>query len=585
MPQVPTYDAFRVQIQPGQAQINSPSAGQIAAEQEARLGQGLMAAGDAVSRVTLDMLQEVNRTRVDDAMNQLVAARTKLQAQASMLQGRNALERPGGQALPDEFGTQLDELARGIGTDLGNDRQRLIFQQQAAQVGQQFRGALTSHMVEQQKTFQRETFDSTLKVAADQGALLWRDPSARAQAADVINRTVGQMASTNGWDKATTEAHLVAALSPMHVGVIHAMIASGDGAAAQKYLSENSASLTLQARAQMLEATKSAGMAEQAQRLGATLAGQFDYLHTADAVKMLDAMDVPAELRSLARHDLMQRHAIAQSDADKANAMLVGKLDEMVQRGMPLAKIMTTPEFAQVRDKGTVMKLVQQRQEHQMNLALAAENRDFTRVQRLRAEQEYQGLQAMMPFTDPEVLTSMSREQVAGLVLQLGPHNTDRLLQKWDSFKASPGAAREARIDQDQFNTIADSMGLRPFEKGKSESDARALVVAKDRVETAIALWNQAHPKQEMPRDEKAKLMRSMLTEQVTVKGWLWDSKTDLLRVPESDMSKVAVPDADRQAIIARARQQAGDPKLTPADDVIARAYLARKLRDKALAR
>ena len=176
----------------------------------------------------------------------------------------------------------------------------------------------------------------------------------------------------------------------------------------------------------------------------------------------------------------------------------------------------------------------------------------------------------------------MTRPQVQALALELGPHNTQALLNKFDSFEKHPEKLREAKMDADQFNTIADSLGLHPF-KATSESDKRTLGVAKERVEAGINAWQIANGNKEMPREEKEKLMRRLIATQITVGGW-WNSKENILQVPESDIKKLVVPDVDRDQIITRLKQVKGQD-YTPTPEEIGRAYQQKTQREAALGR
>ena len=110
------------------------------------------------------------------------------------------------------------------------------------------------------------------------------------------------------------------------------------------------------------------------------------------------------------------------------------------------------------------------------------------------------------------------------------------------------------------------------------------LAVAKDRTEAGIAVWQQAHPKEQMPREAKAQLMRAMLAEQLQTKGWLWGTNpTNALQIPEKDIADIVVPDADAALITDALRRASGNPKYTPSKADIGRLYLTRKQRDAAL--
>lgn len=582
MPRVPTYDNLQTQVSGmPNAQIAMPSgpmAGSIAAEQAGQLGKNLTAAGGEMAKIQIKAQEEANQVRVDDATNQLVQARTAMQIEALGTTGRNALERPDGQSLQGEYGDKLKKISADISAKLGNSAQQQSFAHTSGQLANQMNGTLGTHVLQQQKQFQSDTIDATISQASNQAVLLHGDPTMLAQSQAAIDSALAKKAALNGWDatkdQALIETARSKAMSPMIGGVILAKLKGNQPEQAEEYYKQNSANLTLQARANMMDAIQTGLAASKAQSVGAELAGQFDYTQTAAAQKAIDKMDVPPSQKVAIRGELEHRHAVQKGDADQSNANAIGKIDEMVQTGMSLSAIQMTPEYASARDKGTVMKLVRERTEHAVSLAAATESRDWTRVQRLRSEQSYQTQGKMYAYSDPTVLSSMTRPQVAALQLELGNENTKHLLEKFDSFARSSVKLKEAKMDNDQFNTLADGMGLSPF-KANTEDKKRVLAGAKDKVEAAIGAW-QVENRGEMPREEKGKLMARMIATEIKTTAW-FNNKTNLLQLPPDQVKNVKVPSLDRGQIIDKARRETGRTDYTPTDAEIAQAYLKAK--------
>lgn len=214
MPRIPTYDNFQVApntvpqnrfqgVQPNAQSIETPD---IAGKQAQQTGQAMQQFGGAIGRIAQEMQQKADMGRVDDGMNQLVKARTDLAAEALQFNGRNALERPNGKSLADEYSEKLKTLAGEIDASLGNDNQRQAFRQQAAQVGQQLYGTLTSHMVSQQKVYRADTQKATLELAIDQAARLGQDEEIFTQSLGAIRATVFDQVMENGGNEQIAEA-------------------------------------------------------------------------------------------------------------------------------------------------------------------------------------------------------------------------------------------------------------------------------------------------------------------------------------------------------------------------------------------
>lgn len=253
MPIVPRYDQF--QATPNtlpQARFDAPPMADTAGRQAQETGRALLSAGGQLGQIALDMQREANKVLVDDALNQAVRARTAAQVEALQLQGRNALERPDGKALPDEYDEKLQQQLDAIEAGLGNDAQKAEFRQQAAQIKRQLYGALSTHILQEQKTVRRETWAATIDTAVNQAHLLWGDETMRRQSYDAIHATVDEMAADQGWDAKIREAKLAEALSPMHAGVIQGMVDADRADLARTYYDEHTPTMSVAVRARAM---------------------------------------------------------------------------------------------------------------------------------------------------------------------------------------------------------------------------------------------------------------------------------------------------------------------------------------------
>lgn len=253
MPIVPRYDQF--QATPNtlpQARFDAPPMADTAGRQAQETGRALLSAGGQLGQIALDMQRKANKVLVDDALNQAVRARTAAQVEALQLQGRNALERPDGKALPDEYDEKLQQQLDAIEAGLGNDAQKAEFRQQAAQIKRQLYGALSTHILQEQKTVRRETWAATIDTAVNQAHLLWGDETMRRQSYDAIHATVDEMAADQGWDAKIREAKLAEALSPMHAGVIQGMVDADRADLARTYYDEHTPTMSVAVRARAM---------------------------------------------------------------------------------------------------------------------------------------------------------------------------------------------------------------------------------------------------------------------------------------------------------------------------------------------
>lgn len=249
MATVPTYGGRQValssdsnaQFTPGPA-INDSNA------QLLRGAQALGQTGSQLSQIGVDMMQQVNQVRVDDAMNktrkQILDDTYNPQTGYTNLKGDAALTRPNGQSLSQEYGsklqTKIDELSLG----LGNDAQRMAYKRQADQLMTQYQGNIEQHTLKEYRDFSLSTQDGALTIAKNQAQLAWNNP-------DQINESVGsakaavyRMGSLQGWSGNETTAKMLTATSAIHSGVIEAALENGNPDYAFGYMEKNKAEMT-----------------------------------------------------------------------------------------------------------------------------------------------------------------------------------------------------------------------------------------------------------------------------------------------------------------------------------------------------
>ena len=205
MPRVPTYDNFQVNQntlpQVRLAMPDAPTMPDVAGQQAQQMGQAMQQTGGKLAQIALAMQTEANRAREADAMNRLIKADTDLSAEASQFRGRNALERPGGKPLPEEYTEKLQSTIDEINNSLGNDAQKAAFKQQAAQVSAQFYRRVTGHFVEQQKVFAEESTKGRLGVALERIGALPDNEEAFAQSLGAVRASVDELTALRGGDQ------------------------------------------------------------------------------------------------------------------------------------------------------------------------------------------------------------------------------------------------------------------------------------------------------------------------------------------------------------------------------------------------
>jgi len=183
MPRVPTYDEFRAQPSgPSNATFataSGPTAGAIQADQAQQFGQAASRAGDAAMRIATDIQEQANQVRVIDAVNRAKERMFDLQygqgGGYANLKGNDALQRPDGKALPDEYLGKFKEATDSIAQELGNDAQRNAFMRVSGDMAAQLYGHAEAHVAQEFRTYQGSVYDGASANAQRQIALNYAD--------------------------------------------------------------------------------------------------------------------------------------------------------------------------------------------------------------------------------------------------------------------------------------------------------------------------------------------------------------------------------------------------------------------------
>lgn len=168
---VPDYGGFQVQSTGGSGaqHFSMPESQNIAGRQVQEQGQAIQRAAETGGRIVMDMQEEANHLRVIRASNEAKEHMFNLlydkDTGALNQKGWNALNRPDGKDLTAEYSERFDQMAGQISDGLGNDRQRMLFRQQADSMRTQLIGDTERHLSNEFKTFQVSEFDGTIATA------------------------------------------------------------------------------------------------------------------------------------------------------------------------------------------------------------------------------------------------------------------------------------------------------------------------------------------------------------------------------------------------------------------------------------
>ena len=235
MPRVPTYDNLTVTPNTTpQNYFHTPDVHpELVGKQSEQMGQAMMSAGEGIGKIAIDMAQEANQLRVDDATNQLREAALRLKfgqtpgqapqpgqtAGYTQLKGGDALTRPDGISLSDEYGNKLQDHISQIADSLGNDAQKATFNRFAGGYLAGFRADVSSHEISEFKDYSLSVSEGVQKTAINDIALNYNNPAAIQDAVGRIQAETYRQAKVLGksaeWQEAsarslTSNAHKIA---------------------------------------------------------------------------------------------------------------------------------------------------------------------------------------------------------------------------------------------------------------------------------------------------------------------------------------------------------------------------------------
>lgn len=572
-----------------QAAFEAPRGLNAAPSQAMMIGQAEQQAAQGLSKIQLDINAQVDEAKVNDAMTQATEARLRYTTSPETgyvhLHGANALERPDKKPLDEEYGEKLKADVDKISNGLGNDTQRRSFKVLSDRLRLQFKTGIDEHIAKEFGTYRLDVQNGAIGVSQAGMGLDYGDPAALAGYENTIRKAIAEKGSINGWDANEIKAAEREALSPGHAAAVLSMLQAGRTQYASEYLKQKQDQLTPAARLDLIakvdtvDGAVRGDAAADAAWLEAGPKGPNDAVRVFEMEKLVrDKTGSEPKIRDAALAGIRQRAQAFNAQQSETNAANVNTVFGLIDSGTPIARVQASPAWLALPEakRHEVTKSLE-------SDAYTREARGAAREQRALAQmQREQGLlllkngDAYLRYSDPETLSSMTRAQVEALRPTFGLEATQHLLTKFESMQKGSGKL-EAKIDTEDFNHIADQLGLRPFDATKSEDQKRQLGELKFRVEQLIDVAQTAK-NGPLTRDEKGVLMRQEMARKVTVDRWILpDVSVPVIQLNRADAANVKVPPAERERIVEdmRVRYQKTQRKdLEPTEENIRAWYL-----------
>lgn len=241
MPTVPTYDT--PQVSPNtvpQTAFDAPTVQPTAAQQVIDTGRAMSAAGQGVGRIALDLQQQANELRVTDALNQAKEQTIKLTFDKDTgytnLKGINALQRPDGKSLEQEYSEQLEKQLSALSQGLGNEAQRAMFKQNADAIASNFRSGIVKHEADQFNEYSMSVSEGVQSTALREIGLNWSNPEVIDKAVQRIKAETYRQAQLLGKSAEWQDARTRELTSKAHLTAMSAALDKGDPLFADSYL-------------------------------------------------------------------------------------------------------------------------------------------------------------------------------------------------------------------------------------------------------------------------------------------------------------------------------------------------------------
>lgn len=229
--------------------VQAPEVQNAGPEQLVNAGRAITNAGALGAQIFEAELQEQNKARVTEAMTALTKyrnERTYGEDGWTKAKGRNALERPDGKTLMQEYGEDLEKEIEALAMGLGNDAQRKVFRDAATNMSLQYSQKLQEHVAAEGENYKRETYAGM----ADEGSMqlaMATTPDEVIEATGMIRSAAGEIFKLNGTPEEAQGEVLRQLLTPGHTAQLSRMMSEEDVDGAEQYLNEHRDDMTPEA--------------------------------------------------------------------------------------------------------------------------------------------------------------------------------------------------------------------------------------------------------------------------------------------------------------------------------------------------
>jgi hypothetical protein len=541
MPRLPTAENLGATPAPSvrrgvsQLQIDVPRLGYEGRALE-EVGRAMNGASDVLYKVAEKERQRIDTIKAEEAFNTYSKKLMDMEQEYSGVKGGDVLKKDLYKGYEDKRAAAAKEISDGLTSKEQNE----AFTKRMLVANRMFDAQLYRHVGAETARYEDAVDADTIDTEIRRGTLAWNRPGEIELSVLRISKAAERKAARAG---VPPEALRTQHISQLHTNVIDMLLTSGQDIAAKSYYGKVKTELTDRAAVGLASKLEVSSTDEEAMRSSSEIWQKYAPQSSSAPVRMFDmeqearrqhardpkvANAVISQLRSQAQAFNYQQKEVSSS----AQAAVLNAYHE----GADLTALQRMPEYTALPG------------DERVKLRNYIQDRGYTEQQHARAEASYtEGLKAQQSFgrfwelSRPAALMAMSENEILSLEPEIGRELTGRLM----TAKRSIGSnVRDANIDSDQFNALADSAGMKPYERSPSAEQKGRLGRLKATVESAI----EAHQRvtgRELNREEKSKLMQQEIDKWVMVHEWGRDPKVPAATLKPKDLENVYVPIKD----------------------------------------
>lgn len=238
----PDLTEFRVAPSTGRLPVvRAPQVQNQSGQQLQQMGRAIENTGGALTDLAIQRLKETNELVANDAITRAKELELQLaygEDGWSRQKGFNAIHRPSGKSLSEEYGTAYSDGLSSIAGDLKNDAQRAMFNRFRQQSELQLRERLDRHYDNEFVAWSKSNIDGSVAMRQDEIRLGWDDPARVRDAVAAIPDLIRRRHALDGLAATEIEALTKRAIGVAIADAVEGMIDEGKWRSAEGLLNE-----------------------------------------------------------------------------------------------------------------------------------------------------------------------------------------------------------------------------------------------------------------------------------------------------------------------------------------------------------